>query len=101
MDSWAKGWDRDLEKLPYQASTESSIYCGHPQTTQADVPIEKTPTWTGQEDGENYIVLVKWPQKVGFKYTVFQRRKKTKKWKKRINPWKLEAVVKKLSQKIL
>ncbi|TRZ26404.1 hypothetical protein HGM15179_000758, partial [Zosterops borbonicus] len=39
---------------------------------QADVPIEKTPTWTGQEDGENDIKI--------------------------INLRKLEAVVKKLSQ---
>lgn len=98
MDSWARGWDRDQEKLPYHASTESSICCGHPQTTQADVPIEKTPTGTGQGDGENHIVLVKLPQKAGLKYTVFQRRKNIKKQKKRINPRKLEAVVKKWSQ---
>lgn len=99
MDSWARGWDRDQEKLTYHASTETSICCGHPQTTQAeDAPIEKTPTGTGQGDGENDIVLVKLPQRAGLKYTVFQRRKNTKKRKKRINPRKLEAVVKKLSQ---
>lgn len=98
MDSWARGWDRDQEKLPYQASTESSIYWGHPQTTQEDVPVEKTPTLTGQEDGENDIVLVKWPQKAGIKYTVFWRRKKIKKSNKRKNPRKREAVVKKSSQ---
>lgn len=98
MDSWARGWDRDHEKLPYQASAESSIYCGYPQTTQADAPVEKTPAFTGQEDGENDIVIVKGPQKAGIKYIIFRRRKKMKKSKQIISPRKLEAMVKKLSQ---
>lgn len=96
MDAWDRGWERDQEIPPYQESPESSICCGHPQTTQADE--EKTPALTGQEDGENDFVLVKWPQNAGIKYTVFWRRKKTKKSKKIINPRKLETVLKKLSQ---
>ncbi|XP_075008535.1 tetratricopeptide repeat protein 6 [Calonectris borealis] len=72
--------------------------CDDPQSMQTDIPVEKTPTLTGQEDSENDIVLVERPQKAGIKYTVFPRRKKTKKSKKIINPRKLEAVIKKLSQ---
>lgn len=82
MDIWVRGWDRDQEKLPYQVSTESSIYCGHLRTTQADVPVEKTPTFTGWEDGGNDMVLVKWLQKAGIKYIVFQRRKKQRNQRK-------------------
>ncbi|KAM6204870.1 tetratricopeptide repeat protein 6, partial [Sarcoramphus papa] len=71
--------------------------CDDPQSMQTDIPVEKT-TLTGQEDSENDIVLVERSQKAGIKYTVFPRRKKTKKSKKIINPRKLEAVIKKLSQ---
>nr|XP_009485359.1 PREDICTED: uncharacterized protein LOC104034168 [Pelecanus crispus] len=72
--------------------------CDDPQSMQTDIPVEKPPTLTRQEDSENDIVLVERPQKAGIKYTVFPRRKKTKKSKKIINPRKLEAVIKKLSQ---
>nr|XP_009917822.1 PREDICTED: uncharacterized protein LOC104318312 [Haliaeetus albicilla] len=72
--------------------------CDDPQSMQTDMPGEKTPALTGQEDNENDIVLVERSQKAGIKYTVFPRRKKTKKSKKIINPRKLEAVIKKLSQ---
>ncbi|XP_050753053.1 tetratricopeptide repeat protein 6 [Gymnogyps californianus] len=71
--------------------------CDDPQSMQTDISVEKT-TLTGQEDSENDIVLVEQSQKAGIKYTVFPRRKKTKKSKKIINPRKLEAVIKKLSQ---
>ncbi|XP_064316395.1 tetratricopeptide repeat protein 6 isoform X2 [Phalacrocorax carbo] len=73
--------------------------CDDPQSVQADIAVEKPPTLTRQEDSENDIVLVEQPQKAGIKYTVFPRRKKTKKSKKIINPRKLEAVIKKLSQR--
>ncbi|KAM9554608.1 uncharacterized protein ACIB01_007127 isoform 1-T1 [Guaruba guarouba] len=72
--------------------------CDVPQSMQRDIPVEKTPTLTGQEDSENDIVLVEQPQKAGIKYTAVPRRKETKKSKKRINPRKLEAVFEKLSQ---
>ncbi|XP_074959502.1 tetratricopeptide repeat protein 6 isoform X3 [Phalacrocorax aristotelis] len=73
--------------------------CDDPQSVQADIAVEKLPTLTRQEDSENDIVLVEQPQKAGIKYAVFPRRKKTKKSKKIINPRKLEAVIKKLSQR--
>ncbi|XP_071602190.1 tetratricopeptide repeat protein 6 isoform X2 [Heliangelus exortis] len=72
--------------------------CDDPQSMQTDMPVEKMPTLMGQEDNENDIVLVEQTQKPGIKCTVFQRRKTTKKSKKRINPRKLEAVMKTLSQ---
>ncbi|XP_030308343.1 tetratricopeptide repeat protein 6 [Calypte anna] len=72
--------------------------CDDPQSMQTDIPVEKMPTLMGQEDNENDIVLVEQTQKPGIKCTVFQRRKTTKKSKKRINPRKLEAVMKTLSQ---
>ncbi|XP_049681960.1 tetratricopeptide repeat protein 6 [Accipiter gentilis] len=72
--------------------------CDNPQSMQTDIPVEKTPALTGQEDNENDVVLVERSQKAGIKYTVFPRRKKTKKSKKIINPRKLEAVINKLSQ---
>ncbi|XP_075357745.1 tetratricopeptide repeat protein 6 [Mycteria americana] len=70
--------------------------CDDPLSMQTDIPVKKKPTLTGQEDSEN-DVLVERPQKAGIKCTVVPRRKKTKKSKK-INPRKLEAVIKKLSQ---
>ncbi|XP_059675518.1 tetratricopeptide repeat protein 6 [Gavia stellata] len=72
--------------------------CDDLQSMQTDIPAEKMPTLTGQEDSENDIVLAERPQKTGIKYTVFPRRKKTKKSKKIINTGKLEVVTKKLSQ---
>ncbi|XP_065492938.1 tetratricopeptide repeat protein 6 [Caloenas nicobarica] len=72
--------------------------CDDPQSMQTDIPVEKMTTLSGQEDSENDIVLVEQPQKAGIKCTVSPRRKKTKKSKKIINPRKLEAVIKKLSQ---
>eukprot|EP00075_Anas_platyrhynchos_P025087 XP_027314340.1 tetratricopeptide repeat protein 6 isoform X2 [Anas platyrhynchos] len=71
--------------------------CDDPQSMQTDTPVEKMPTSTGQEDSEN-ILLVQRAEKAGIKYTIFPRRKKTKKSKKTINPRKLEAVIKKLIQ---
>ncbi|OPJ83192.1 tetratricopeptide repeat protein 6 isoform C [Patagioenas fasciata monilis] len=72
--------------------------CDDPQSMQTDIPVEKMTTLSGQEDSENDIVLVERLQKAGIKCTVSPRRKKTKKSKKIINPRKLEAVIKKLSQ---
>lgn len=37
--------------------------CEDPQSMQTDIPVEKMPTLTGQEDSENDIVLVEQPQK--------------------------------------
>ncbi|XP_035395143.2 tetratricopeptide repeat protein 6 [Cygnus atratus] len=71
--------------------------CDDPQSMQTDTPVEKMPTSTGQEDSEN-ILLVQRAEKAGIKYTIFPRRKKTKKSKKTINPRKLEAVIKILIQ---
>ncbi|XP_064920077.1 tetratricopeptide repeat protein 6 isoform X2 [Columba livia] len=75
-----------------------SDICDDPQSMQTDIPVEKMTTLSGQEDSENDIVLVERLQKAGIKCTVSPRRKKTKKSKKIINPRKLEAVIKKLSQ---
>ncbi|XP_035184240.1 tetratricopeptide repeat protein 6 isoform X2 [Oxyura jamaicensis] len=71
--------------------------CDDPLSMQTDTPVEKMPTSTGQEDSEN-ILLVQRAEKAGIKYTIFSRRKKTKKSKKTINSRKLEAVIKKLIQ---
>ncbi|XP_054683760.1 tetratricopeptide repeat protein 6 isoform X1 [Grus americana] len=70
--------------------------CDDPQSMQTDIPVEKMPNLTGQEDSENDVV--ERPQKAGIKCTVFPRRRKTKKSKKIIRPRILEAVIKKLSQ---
>nr|XP_009669207.1 PREDICTED: tetratricopeptide repeat protein 6 [Struthio camelus australis] len=72
--------------------------CDDPQSMQTNTPMEKMPTSTRQEDSENDIVLAERSQKAGIKYSVFPRRKKTKKSKKKIDPRQLEAVIKKLSQ---
>lgn len=62
-----------------------------------NTPVEKMPTFSGQEDSEN-TVLAKRAQKAGFKYVVIPKGKKKKKSRKTINSRKLEAVIKKLNQ---
>ncbi|XP_051477986.1 tetratricopeptide repeat protein 6 [Apus apus] len=72
--------------------------CAVTQSMQTDIPAEKMPTLTGQEDSGN-DVLVEQPQKSRVKHTGFQRRRKRKKKKskKRINTRQLEAVIKRLN----
>ncbi|KAM8807935.1 tetratricopeptide repeat protein 6 [Eudromia elegans] len=72
--------------------------CDDLQSVQTDKAMEKTPASTGQEDSESGIVPAEKSQKTGIKRPVFARKKKTKKSRKTIDPRKLEAVIKKLSE---
>ncbi|XP_067388344.1 tetratricopeptide repeat protein 6 [Emydura macquarii macquarii] len=72
--------------------------CDEPLPTLVDIPMEKTPFLTRQEDSDDDIVLAEKARKAGIKYIIFPKRKKTKKSKKMIDPGKLEAVAKELRQ---
>uniref|UniRef100_A0A452IGL2 Uncharacterized protein n=1 Tax=Gopherus agassizii TaxID=38772 RepID=A0A452IGL2_9SAUR len=69
-----------------------------PLPTLVDIPMERTPIFTGQEDSDDDMVLAERARKAGIKYIIFPQKKKTKKSKKMIDRGKLEAMAKELKQ---
>ncbi|XP_030415094.1 tetratricopeptide repeat protein 6 isoform X5 [Gopherus evgoodei] len=69
-----------------------------PLPTLVDIPMERTPIFTGQEDSDDDMVLAERARKAGIKYIIFPKKKKTKKSKKMIDRGKLEAMAKELKQ---
>ncbi|KAH1170981.1 tetratricopeptide repeat protein 6 isoform X2 [Mauremys mutica] len=72
--------------------------CDEPLPTLVDIPMQRTPIFTGQEDSDDDMVLAEKARKAGIKYIIFPPKKKTKKSKKMIDRGKLEAMAKELKQ---
>ncbi|XP_042714425.2 tetratricopeptide repeat protein 6 isoform X3 [Chrysemys picta bellii] len=72
--------------------------CDEPLPTLVDIPMERKPILTGQEDSDDDMVLAERARKAGIKYIIFPPKKKTKKSKKMIDRGKLEAMAEGLKQ---
>ncbi|XP_053884264.1 tetratricopeptide repeat protein 6 isoform X2 [Malaclemys terrapin pileata] len=72
--------------------------CDEPLPTLVDIPMERNPIFTGQEDSDDDMVLAERARKAGIKYIIFPPKKKTKKSKKMIDRGKLKAMAEGLKQ---